>query len=182
MDYLERGNISYVLPAHSEMLILPMEYLLERKEQWTMELINYGLLELLKLRNLNDKNVLWVWGMNINIMVVGCYITHLILILLVNIGGGGRIWTFDLRVMSPTSYLTAPPRYWKLEIVGFNFGARDRFRTGDPQLGRLMLYRLSYSRFPNYINNLWLSLTVKFVPKWMRYIVIIALFWSLSAI
>ena len=60
-----------------------------------MELIDYGLLELLKLRNLNDKNVLcvWgiVWGMNINIMVVGCYITHLILILLVNIGGGGRI-------------------------------------------------------------------------------------------
>ena len=52
---LGEGNVSYVLPAHSEMLILPMEYLLERKEQWTMELINYGLLELLKLRNLNDK-------------------------------------------------------------------------------------------------------------------------------
>ena len=26
-------NTSYVLPAHSEMLILPMEFLLERKEQ-----------------------------------------------------------------------------------------------------------------------------------------------------
>ena len=26
-------NTSYVLPAHSEILILPMEYLLERKEQ-----------------------------------------------------------------------------------------------------------------------------------------------------
>ena len=26
------------------------------------------------------------------------------------IGCGGRIRTFDLRVMSPTSYLTAPPR------------------------------------------------------------------------
>ena len=37
------------------MLILPMEYLLERKEQWTMELINNDLLVLLKLRNLNDK-------------------------------------------------------------------------------------------------------------------------------
>ena len=24
--------------------------------------------------------------------------------------GGGRIWTFDLRVMSPASYLSAPPR------------------------------------------------------------------------
>ena len=60
-----------------------------------MELIDYGLLELLKLRNLNDKNVLCVrgivWGMNINRLVVDCYITHLILILLFNIGGGGRI-------------------------------------------------------------------------------------------
>ena len=26
-------NVLYVSPAHSEMLILPMEYLLERKEQ-----------------------------------------------------------------------------------------------------------------------------------------------------
>ena len=26
------------------------------------------------------------------------------------------------------------------------FGARDRVRTGDPQLGKLMLYQLSYSR------------------------------------
>ena len=104
---LEEGNVSYVLPTHSEMLILRMEYLLERNEQWTMELINNDLLVLLKLRNLNDKNVLWVWGivwgMNINTIVVGCYITHLILILLFNIGGGGRIWTFDLRVMSSMS-------------------------------------------------------------------------------
>ena len=29
------------------------------------------------------------------------------------------------------------------------FGARDRVRTGDPQLGRLMLYQLSYSRLNN---------------------------------
>ena len=60
-----------------------------------MELINNDLLVLLKLRNLNDKNVLcvWgiVWGMNINTMVVDFYITHLVLILLLNIGGGGRI-------------------------------------------------------------------------------------------
>ena len=115
LDYLVRVVCIEVLPAHSEMLILPMEYLLERKEQWTMELINNDLLVLLKLRKLNDKNVLcvWgiVWGMNINRLVVDCYITHLILILLFNIGGGGRIWTFDLRVMSPTSYLTAPPRF-----------------------------------------------------------------------
>ena len=30
---LGEGNVSYVLPAHSEMLILRMEYLLERDEQ-----------------------------------------------------------------------------------------------------------------------------------------------------
>jgi len=60
-----------------------------------MELINNDLLVLLKLRKLNDKNVLCVrgivWGMNINRLVVDCYITHLVLILLLNIGGGGRI-------------------------------------------------------------------------------------------
>ena len=28
-------------------------------------------------------------------------------------------------------------------------GARDRVRTGDPQLGKLMLYQLSYSRVAN---------------------------------
>ena len=35
-----------------------------------------------------------------------------------------------------------------------NFGARDRFRTGDPQLGRLMLYQLSYSRLINMLYTL----------------------------
>ncbi len=78
---------------------------------------------LLKLKNLNDKNVLcvWgiVWGMNINTMVVGCYITHLILILLINIGGGGRIWTFDLRVMSPThcnNFSNLAPKTWYIMV------------------------------------------------------------------
>ena len=47
LDYLVRVVCIEVLPAHSEMLILPMEYLLERKEQWTMELINNDLLVLL---------------------------------------------------------------------------------------------------------------------------------------
>ena len=60
-----------------------------------MELINNDLLVLLKLRNLNDKNVLcvWgiVWGMNINTMIADCYTTHLILILHHKYGGGGRI-------------------------------------------------------------------------------------------
>jgi len=53
---------------------------------------------------LNDKNVLCVWGIvwdvDVYTMVVGCYVTHLILILHYKHGGGGRIWTFDLRVMS----------------------------------------------------------------------------------
>ena len=60
-----------------------------------MELINYGLLELLKLRNLNDKNVLcvWgiVWGMDIITKLMDCNITHLLLILHYKYGGGGRI-------------------------------------------------------------------------------------------
>ena len=42
------GNVFYVSPAHSEMLILPMEYLLGGKEQWTLELINNNLLVFLK--------------------------------------------------------------------------------------------------------------------------------------
>jgi len=53
---------------------------------------------------LNDKNVLcvWgiVWGMNINSIIMDCSATALILILHYKYGGGGRIWTFDLRVMS----------------------------------------------------------------------------------
>ena len=34
----------------------------------------------------------------------------------------------------------------EMKNEGFCSGARDRVRTGDPQLGRLMLYQLSYSR------------------------------------
>ena len=36
---LREGGVSYVWPEHSEILILPMEYLLGRKEQRTLELI-----------------------------------------------------------------------------------------------------------------------------------------------
>ena len=36
-------------------------------------------------------------------------------------GCGGRIWTYDLRVMSPTSCQTAPPR------VRFDIGAVERW-------------------------------------------------------
>jgi len=52
---------------------------------------------------LNDKNVLcvWgiVWGMDIDSIITDCSTTALILILQYKYGGGGRIWTFDLRVM-----------------------------------------------------------------------------------
>ena len=39
---------------------------------------------------------------------------------------GGRIWTYDLRVMSPTSYRTAPPRGIKLKIFSENGWRRIR--------------------------------------------------------
>ena len=35
---LGEGNVSYVSPAHSEILKLQMEYLLGWKEQWTLDL------------------------------------------------------------------------------------------------------------------------------------------------
>ncbi len=34
-----------------------------------------------------------------------------------------------------------------------NIGAGDEIRTRDPQLGRLMLYQLSYTRSPPEISN-----------------------------
>ena len=45
-----------------------------------------------------------------------------------------------------------------------DFGARDRVRTGDPQLGRLMLYQLSYSRL---INLIILTLTTHSVNTFL---------------
>ena len=60
-----------------------------------MELINNVLLVLLKLRKLNDKNVLcvWgiVWGINFDLIIMDCSATALILILHYKYGGGGRI-------------------------------------------------------------------------------------------
>ena len=53
---------------------------------------------------MNDKNVLcvWgiVWGINFDLIIMDCSATVLILILHYKYGGGGRICTFDLRVMS----------------------------------------------------------------------------------
>ena len=60
-----------------------------------MELIDNDLIVLLKLRNLNDKNVLcvWgiVWGMNFYLIIMYYSDTALILILHYKYGGGGRI-------------------------------------------------------------------------------------------
>jgi hypothetical protein len=33
------------------------------------------------------------------------------------------------------------------------YGARDRVRTGDPELGKLVLYQLSYSRLPRQFSS-----------------------------
>jgi hypothetical protein len=44
----------------------------------------------------------------------------------------------------------------------WNNGAGNGIRTRDPQLGRLMLYQLSYSRNPkNKIYKLWIILRKK---------------------
>ena len=43
------------------------------------------------------------------------------------------------------------------------FGARDRVRTGDPQLGKLMLYQLSYSR--SLLKSTTYSLLADFVAR-----------------
>ena len=52
---------------------------------------------------------------------------------LFNCGSGGWIWTNDLRVMSPTSYQTAPPRnaanmkFMKVTLIGqVNFVLDER--------------------------------------------------------
>src|SRR5690606_37743903 len=54
-------------------------------------------------------------------------------------GSGGRIRTCDLRVMSPTSCLTAPPRTCSephiLRIVAAGFKARERRRPSPPLSG-----------------------------------------------
>ena len=55
------------------------------------------------MKEYDDKKVLcvWgiVWGMDIDSIIMDCSATALILILQYKYGGGGRISTFDLRVM-----------------------------------------------------------------------------------
>ena len=65
-------------------------------------------------------------------------------LLLLVAGEGFEPSTFGLWARRAT-WLLHPATRRKNEEYWF-FGARDRVRTGDPQLGRLMLYQLSYSR------------------------------------
>ena len=45
--------------------------------------------------------------------------------LFLSFGGGGKIWTYDLRVMSPTSYQTALPRImWCLGPESNRYGTK----------------------------------------------------------
>src|SRR5258706_9674664 len=45
----------------------------------------------------------------------------------------------------------------KRQLVWYELGAGDEIRTRDPQLGRLMLYQLSYTRSRSEISNLKLE-------------------------
>ena len=47
---------------------------------------------------------------------------------------------FELATSSLPRTRSTPELHWR------SFGAEDEVRTRDPQLGRLMLYRLSYFR------------------------------------
>ncbi len=51
---------------------------------------------------------------------------------------------------------STPELHWLLILIapGFKIGAEDETRTRDPQLGRLMLYQLSYFRL-SYTKKPW---------------------------
>ena len=55
-----------------------------------------------------------------------------------NLGAPERSRTANQRIRSPSLY--------PVELQAPNFGAGNGTRTRDPQLGKLMLYHLSYSR------------------------------------
>ena len=44
-------------------------------------------------------------------------------------------------------------------------GAGNRIRTGDPDLGKVVLYQLSYSRYIPLVEGLWLTFTAYFVTR-----------------
>ena len=62
---------------------------------------------------------------------------------LFSVSSGGRIWTYDLRVMSPTSFQTAPPRVihlngWRrirtFEVVDNRFTVCPLWPLGNPSI------------------------------------------------
>ena len=62
------------------------------------------------------------------------------------LGAPGRIRTCDLKIRSLLLYPAELRAHGKASIRKGRDGAGDGSRTRDPQLGRLMLYQLSYSR------------------------------------
>ena len=77
---------------------------------------------------------------------------------------GGRIWTYDLRVMSPTSFQTAPPRdvsfkllysiFIKISIV---FNGRRWIRTTEASCSRFTVCPLWPLGNPPIFNSYWIA-------------------------
>ena len=58
---------------------------------------------------------------------------------------GNRIWTCDLRVMSPTSFQTAPPRVINfVTTINYCWKADDRTRTDNLLITNQLLCQLSH--------------------------------------
>ena len=70
---------------------------------------------------------------------------------------GDRIWTYDLRVMSPTSFQTAPPR-------DINLKADDRTRTDNLLITNQLLCQLSH------IGTSLMAIDEKLSPNGWRWI------------
>ena len=73
-------------------------------------------------------------------------------------GSGGRIRTYDLWVMSPTSYQTAPPRDMSKCII-------PQRRTRINRLGYFFLIADAHSGYANKKNGVDLSFPIKVVCK-----------------
>ena len=79
---------------------------------------------------------------------------------LTRVNCGSRIWTCDLRVMSPTSFQTAPPRDIKLYCLIWD-KADDRTRTDNLLITNQLLCQLSH------IGALW-ALSVCLLDAYVR--------------
>ena len=67
---------------------------------------------------------------------------------------GGRIWTYDLRVMSPTSFQTAPPRDIKFSYLLWD-KADDRTRTDNLLITNQLLCQLSHIGTEPLSQSIW---------------------------